>query len=182
MRRARVLAGAGLAVALAFCGTGAWTYAQARTDDGLAFSRERDTVLAQGRDRIAVLNTLDASTREHAEAGIKAWQDASTGPLHTELGATRPAVGASARAAVTEAAVTALDSRAGTAKLIATVRVDVTPQGGSKATSDRKRLEAVLERTGDATWKVKALSAVPGASADAAGSGAGSAAGGSEAK
>ncbi|MFF1410877.1 hypothetical protein ACFVX6_13985 [Streptomyces sp. NPDC058289] len=180
MRRARVLAGAGLAVALAFCGTGAWTYAQARTDDGLAFSRERDTVLAQGRDRIAVLNTLDASTREHAEAGIKAWRDASTGPLHTELGSTLPAVGASARATVTEAAVTALDARAGTAKLIATVRVDVTPQGGSKATSDRKRLEAVLERTGSATWKVKALSAVAGTSADVAGSG--TATGGSEAR
>lgn len=165
MRRARVLAGAALAVALAFCGTGAWTYAQARTDDALAFGRDRDDVLAQGRDHLAVLNTLDASTREHAEAGIEAWRDASTGPLHTELSVTRAVVGASARATVTEAAVTALDTRAGTAKLIATVRVDVTPQGTSKATSDRKRLEAVLERTGDDTWKVKALSAVPVAGA-----------------
>ncbi|MCY0946200.1 hypothetical protein [Streptomyces antarcticus] len=180
MRRARVLAGAGLAVALAFCGTGAWTYAQARTDDALAFSRERDDALAQGRDHLAVLNTLDASTREHAETGIKAWRDASTGPLHTELSATRAATGASARATVTEAAVTALDVRAGTAKLIATVRVDVTPQGASKATSDRKRLEAVLERTGDDTWKVRALSAVPVAGAGAAGSG--TATGGSEAR
>ncbi|MFD5141888.1 hypothetical protein [Streptomyces sp. NPDC058401] len=167
MRRARVLAGAALAVALAFCGTGAWTYAQARTDDALAFGRERDEVLAQGRDHLTVLNTLDASTREHAQAGIEAWRDASTGPLHTELGATAPVVGASAHATVTEAAVTALDARAGTAKLIATVRVDVTPQGASKATSDRKRLEAVLERTGDDTWKVKALSAVPVAGAGA---------------
>ncbi|GGZ46493.1 hypothetical protein [Streptomyces subrutilus] len=179
MRRARVLAGAGLAVALAFCGTGAWTYAQARTDDGLAFGRERDTVLAQGRDHVAVLTTLDASTREHAQAGIQAWRDASTGPLHTELGATRPAVGASARATVTEAAVTALDARAGTAKLIATVRVDVTPQGAAKPTSDRKRLEAVLERTGGNTWKVKALSAVPVAGASPSAAGSATASGGS---
>ncbi|MGW1771184.1 hypothetical protein [Streptomyces sp. NPDC002104] len=167
MRRARVLAGAGLAVALAFCGTGAWTYAQARTDDALAFSRERDKVLAAGRERLTVLHTLDASTREQAEAGIKAWSEASTGPLHTELGSTKAAVGASARATVTEAALTALDARAGTAKLIATLRVDVTPQGASNATSDRKRLEAVMERTGHDTWKVKALSAVPVAGADA---------------
>lgn len=180
MRRARVLAGAALAVALAFCGTGAWTYAQARTDDGLAFGRQRDDALAQGRDHIAVLTTLDASTREHAEAGIKAWRDASTGPLHTELSATRAATGASARSTVTEAAVTALDVRAGTAKLIATVRVDVTPEGTAKATSDRKRLEAVLERTGGATWKVRALSAVPVAGTGTAGSAAGS--GGSEAR
>ncbi|MFB6518149.1 hypothetical protein [Streptomyces sp. NPDC056401] len=182
MRRARVLASAGLAVALAFCGTGAWTYAQARTDDGLAFGRERDKVLAAGRGHLTVLNTLDASTREHAEAGIRAWRDASTGPLHTELGATKAAVGASARATVTEAALTALDTRAGTAKLIATVRVDVTPQGASKATSDRKRLEAVLERTGRDTWKVKALSAVPVAVADAGNAGPVPADGGSEAR
>ncbi|WP_318206546.1 MULTISPECIES: hypothetical protein [unclassified Streptomyces] len=166
MRRGRILGAGALLVALGFCGTGAWTYAQARTDEGLAFSRERDTALAEGRDRLTVLNTLDASTREHAEAGIRAWRDASTGPLRTELGRTAPAVGASARATVTEAALTALDARAGTAKLIATVRVDVTPRGGGAATTDRKRLEAVLTRTGEDTWRVAALSAVPVAGAE----------------
>ncbi|MFF5920115.1 hypothetical protein ACFY8C_17520 [Streptomyces flavochromogenes] len=166
MRRGRILGAGALVVALGFCGTGAWTYAQARTDEGLAFSRERDTALAEGRDRVTVLNSLDASTREHAEAGIRAWRDASTGPLRTELGRTTPAVGASARATVTEAALTALDTRAGTAKLIATVRVDVTPRGGGAATTDRKRLEAVLTRTGEDTWRVAALSAVPVAGAE----------------
>ncbi|WP_030316748.1 hypothetical protein [Streptomyces flavochromogenes] len=166
MRRGRILGAGALVVALGFCGTGAWTYAQARTDEGLAFSRERDTALAEGRDRLTVLNSLDASTREHAAAGIRAWRDASTGPLRTELGRTTPAVGASARATVTEAALTALDTRAGTAKLIATVRVDVTPRGGGAATTDRKRLEAVLTRTGEDTWRVAALSAVPVAGAE----------------
>lgn len=75
-------------------------------------------------------------------------------------------MGASARATVTEAALTALDERAGTAKLIATVRVDVTPRGGGAATTDRKRLEAVLTRTGEDTWRVAALSAVPVAGAE----------------
>ncbi|MFK3732883.1 hypothetical protein ACI2LJ_21725 [Streptomyces sp. NPDC088090] len=160
MRRAGLLSAAALAVAAGFCATGAWTYAQARTDQELAFGRERDTALAEGRQRLTVLNSLDASTRERAEAGIQAWRDASTGPLRAELGRTEPAVGASARATVTEAALTALDARAGTAKLIATVRVDVTPKGGT-ATTDRKRLEAVLTRTGEHTWQVAALSAVP---------------------
>ncbi|WP_030553927.1 hypothetical protein [Streptomyces exfoliatus] len=161
MRRAGILGAGALVVALGFCGTGAWTYAQARTDEELAFGRARDTALAEGRHRLTVLNTLDASTRERAEAGIQAWRDASTGPLRTELGGTEPAVGASARATVTEAALTALDTRAGTAKLIATVRVDVTPRGAGGPTTDRKRLEAVLTRTGEDTWRVAALSAVP---------------------
>ncbi|KKZ73673.1 hypothetical protein [Streptomyces showdoensis] len=161
MKRARAAAAGALVLALGFCGTGAWTYAQARADEELAFGRERDTALAEGRARLTVLHTLDASTRAKAAADIRAWSDASTGPLHTELGRIRPAVGASARATITDAALTALDARAGTAKLIATLRVDVTPRGSAAATTDRKRLEAVLIRTGEDTWKVSALSAVP---------------------
>ncbi|WP_306312016.1 hypothetical protein [Streptomyces hydrogenans] len=169
MKRTRYLSAAALAVALGFCATGAWTYAQARTDQELAFGRERDAALAEGRQRLTVLNTLDASTRERAQAGIQAWRDASTGPLRTELGRTEPAVGASARATVTEAALVSLDARAGTAKLIATVRVDVTPKGSGAATTDRKRLEAVLNRTGEHTWQVAALSAVPVAATEEGG-------------
>ncbi|MFI9772399.1 hypothetical protein ACIHJG_36925 [Streptomyces sp. NPDC052415] len=161
MKRARALTGAGLALALAFCGAGAWTYAQARGDDSLAYGRERDQALADGRERLAVLNTLDASSRERARDGIQDWRAASTGPLRDELGNTAPSKGASARGTVTEAALTSLDTRAGTAKLVATVRVEVTPAGAKTPTTDRKRLEAVLARTGEGEWKVKALSAVP---------------------
>ncbi|MFF9483809.1 hypothetical protein [Streptomyces sp. NPDC014676] len=161
MRGARILTGAGLVLALGFCGTGAWTYAQARTDDSLAYGRERDEALADGRAGIATLTTLDASTRQRAERGIRAWRAASTGPLREELGRTGAEAGASARGTVTEAAVTALDTRSGTAKLIATVRVEVTPAGTKRPATDRKRLEAVLARTGEGEWKVRALSAVP---------------------
>ncbi|MFD7685904.1 hypothetical protein [Streptomyces sp. NPDC059781] len=161
MRRARILTGAALTLALGFCGTGAWTYAQARTDDSLAYGRERDEALADGRAGIATLTTLDASTRQRAERGVRAWRAASTGPLCEELGRTGAEAGASARGTVTEAAVTALDTRSGTAKLIATVRVEVTPAGTKRPTTDRKRLEAVLARTGEGEWKVRALSAVP---------------------
>ncbi|MFG3317020.1 hypothetical protein ACGF3J_03130 [Streptomyces sp. NPDC048171] len=161
MRRARILTGAALALALGVCSTGAWTYAQARTDDSLAYGRERDEALADGREGIAVLTTLDASTRQRAERSIRDWRAVSTGPLREELGDTEPAAGSSARATVTGAAVTALDTRSGTAKLIATVRVEVTPATTKKPATDRKRLEAVLARTGEGEWKVRALSAVP---------------------
>ncbi|MFD6494361.1 hypothetical protein [Streptomyces sp. NPDC060188] len=161
MRRANVLTGAGLALALGFCATGAWTYAQARGDDSLAYGQARDAALGDGRHALAVLNTLDASTQQRAEAGVRAWRTVASGPLRDELGSARPQTGPSARGAVTEAAVTALDTRAGTAKLIATVRVDVTPVGSTSATPERKRLEAVLARDGDGQWRVRALSAVP---------------------
>ncbi|MET9257604.1 hypothetical protein [Streptomyces sp. NPDC003717] len=161
MRRARVLAGTGMALALAFCGTGAWTYAQARGDDGLSYGRERDAALSDGRAALTTLTSLDASSTERARAGVRAWRDASTGPLSEELGRTEPKTGPSAKGVVTDAALTALDTRAGTAKLIATVRVEVTAGSTGKPGADRKRLEAVLDRTGDDEWKVKALSAVP---------------------
>lgn len=161
MKGARLLSGVGLALALGFCGTGAWTYAQARGDDTLAYGRARDAALHDGRRALAVLNTLDASTQQRAEAGVRAWRTAATGPLRDELGSTRARKGPSARGTVTEAAVTALDTRAGTAKLIATVRVDVTAVGSRTATPERKRLEAVLARDGDGQWRVRALSAVP---------------------
>ncbi|MEU7562328.1 hypothetical protein [Streptomyces eurythermus] len=161
MRGARLLTAAGLVLATGFCGTGAWTYAQARTDDAAAYGRQRDRALAEGRSGVTVLTTLDASTRQRAEAGIRAWRGASTGPLRDALGRTEPKAGASARGTVTEAAVTALDTRAGTAKLIATVSVEVTPAGTRRPTTDRKRLEAVLARTDAGEWKVRALNAVP---------------------
>ncbi|GGZ32996.1 hypothetical protein [Streptomyces poonensis] len=167
MRRARLLTGVGLALTVGFCGTGAWTYTQARTDDTLEYGRQRDQALADGRAGIAVLTTLDATTRQRAEKSIRAWRAASTGPLREELGRTEAAAGASARGTVTEAALTALDTRTGTARLITTVRVEVTPAGAAgtagtkKPTTDRKRLEAVLARTGEGEWKVRALSAVP---------------------
>ncbi|MFE2826985.1 hypothetical protein [Streptomyces sp. NPDC059271] len=161
MRLVNVLTGTGLALALGFCATGAWTYAQARSDDALAYGRARDAALDDGRHALAVLNTLDASSQKRAEVGVRAWRTVSTGPLRDELGGTRPRTGPSARGAVTDAAVTALDTRAGTAKLIATVRVDVTPVGSRTATPERKRLEAVLARDEDGQWRVRALSAVP---------------------
>jgi Mce-associated membrane protein len=171
MKPGRIAAVAGLALALGFCGTGAWTYAQARGDDALAYGRERDAALTDGRRAVAVLNTLDASSKERARSGIRAWQTASTGPLRDELGRTEPRTGPSSRGTVTEAAVTALDTRAGTAKLIAAVRVEVTRSGSRTPTTDRKRLEAVLARTGPGEWKVQALSAVPLATAVEGGNG-----------
>lgn len=150
-------------VALAVCAAGAWSYAGTRGDDALSYGKARDAALADGTRDIARLNTVDA---EHAAADLKQWLDATTGPLHDRMSATRTADTAtvkksatSTRGDVTAAAVTELDTRAGTAKLIATVDVHLTPPDGTP-TTDRKRFEATLTRT-PAGWKLSALTAVP---------------------
>lgn len=155
--------GTAWAVALVLCALSAWSYAGARGDDTLRYAKARDTVLAGGQRDIARLNTVDSA---HLDADLAQWLDATTGPLHDQLTRTHTAdaaalkqSGASTRGTVTDAAVTELDTRAGTAKVIATVQVQVRPRTGT-ATTDRKRFEAGLARTSDG-WKLTALTAVP---------------------
>ncbi|MFE9407868.1 hypothetical protein ACFYN0_03590 [Streptomyces sp. NPDC006704] len=157
VRLRRVLVVAVIALSAAFTVFGGWAYLEARGDSSLAYAASRDAALKAGRTQIAALSTLDAA---HPDAALRTWLDASTGPLHDEFrraGIVKPST--SARGDVTDAALTALDDRAGSAKLIATVQVRLTPKSGA-ATTDRKRFEAALERT-DSGWKLKALNAVP---------------------
>ncbi|MYR72029.1 MULTISPECIES: hypothetical protein [unclassified Streptomyces] len=155
-----------LLVAVLVCALGGWSYAQARGDDTLAYAKSRDAALADGTGHLARLNTLDGTSARSVESGLTAWLDASTGPLRDRLEGTRAKdtaalteSGATARGKVTDAALTALDDRAGTAALIATVDVEVTPRTGQAGT-ERKRFEASLARTGDG-WKITALDALP---------------------
>jgi Mce-associated membrane protein len=154
---------AGWTVAALLLGLSAWSYAATRGDGALRFGKARDAALDAGRQDIARLNTVDAA---HLDRDLGLWLDATTGPLHDQLTRTHSAdaaqlkaSGASTRGTVTDAAVTELDTRAGTAKVIATVQVRVTPRDGA-ATTDRKRFEAGLSRT-DGSWKLTALTAVP---------------------
>jgi Mce-associated membrane protein len=150
-------------VAAVVCALGAWSYAGTRGDDALSYGKARDAALADGQRDIALLNTVDAA---HADADLGQWLAVTAGPLHDRMTSTHTAdaatlkqSGTSTRGTVTDAAVTELDTRAGTAKLIATVQVRVTPATGT-ATTDRKRFEAGLSRTADG-WKLTALTAVP---------------------
>lgn len=150
------------ALVLAFAGFSAWRYAAAATRDDLDFGRERDRVLAAAQMHLGTLNSIDAAD---PDAGLARWLDATTGPLHEDLRRSRAASadtfersGVTARATVTEAAVTELDTRADTAKVLATLRVE-TRGGADGARTDRKRFEAGLERTGDG-WKIASLTAI----------------------
>ena len=150
-------------VAALFCGWSAWSYWQARSDDSLSFGRTRDEVLRTGRQKIADLNSMDGT---RIDAGLRRWLDASTGPLRDELRRTQAAsrqrllsAGTTARATVLNAAVTELDTRAGSARLIASIQIALARPGGA-TTTERRRYEAVLARTGQG-WKLRSLTAIP---------------------
>ncbi|MFE7132185.1 hypothetical protein ACFVIM_15105 [Streptomyces sp. NPDC057638] len=148
-----------LAAALAalLCGYAGWSYTGAVNDESLAYSAARDRALSDGRTHLARLSSFDATAPDTSR---QRWLASATGELREELGRqkTGPAT-ATATATVTDAALTALDTRAGTAQLIATVTLTLAPAKGTPGT-DRKRLEATLART-DGGWKVQALTAVP---------------------
>ncbi|MEU9129672.1 hypothetical protein AB0D08_16460 [Kitasatospora sp. NPDC048540] len=148
---------AALLLALACCLFGAVQYARASADPALDRARTRDAVLAAGRTALDRLTSAEAG---QAEATRRSWLAVSGGALHDRLAA-GPArdPGVTAHGSVAEAAVTALDTRAGTARLIALVRVDLV-QGAGAVTTDRRRLQAELGRTADG-WKVTALTTVP---------------------
>ncbi|MEU2022347.1 hypothetical protein ABZ565_09290 [Streptomyces sp. NPDC016469] len=164
--RTRSLGGwALLLIAALVCALGGWSYAQARGDGDLAYAKSRDAALADGRQALARLNTLDGKDATSVDAGLAGWLGSATGPLYDQLKRTRKKdaadlerSGATARGKVTDAALTELDERTGTALMIATVDVEVTPRTG-KAGTERKRFEATLARTGDG-WKIKALTAL----------------------
>ncbi|HTZ45714.1 MAG TPA: hypothetical protein VMB79_17775 [Jatrophihabitans sp.] len=140
--------------------TGWW---QADHDGSLGYAHSRDAVALAARQDIVLLNTLDY---QHLDAGLQTWLAASTGTLHDQLSQVGAADRSSIVAAKTvtsgkvlAAAVTQLDDRAGTATVIASVEITVTP-AGSKATVKRNRFTATMSRVG-AAWKLSDLQQVP---------------------
>ena len=148
-----------IAAAAAFCAWSGWSYWQSRHDQDVRVAQARDAVARAGRQQIAALNTLDP---KRSDATLRAWLAASSGPLHDELARTsaqnRQKIAqarTTATGTVTGLAVTELDTRAGTAQVIATVQVRLGDTG-----TGRKRFSAVLTRTG-ARWRLTALTAIP---------------------
>jgi Mce-associated membrane protein len=149
-------------LAALFAAWGGWSWWSAAHDDSRLFALDRQAVTQAAQHDIATLNTLDY---RKIDDGLRAWLAVSTGPLHDQLAQT----GQDSRkqleqaktvttAQVVDTAVTELDQRAGAAKLIAAVQLDVTPEGGPK-TSKRTRFQAGLTRT-DAGWRVSQLAPV----------------------
>jgi Mce-associated membrane protein len=152
-----------VALALAFAGWAGWTWLSAEGDDSLAYATARDEVLAAGRAQVATLTTLDY---HDVDAGIDRWLAVSTGGLRDELAATddktRQQLKANATVAtgrVLDAAVSELDTRSGTAKLLVSVEI-ATEKDGSPPGASRNRFVAGMSRV-DGGWKLAALDQVP---------------------
>ncbi|MFC4910228.1 hypothetical protein [Actinomadura gamaensis] len=157
---ARVL----LALAVVFLGWAGWSLWQAYRSPLGDLGKDRDTVLRVGSAQVAALNSMDWT---RPDDGLKRWQDASTGPLRDQLqreaAADRQKIvqgRTAAAASVDAAAVTSLDDRSGVARLVAAVRITLTPSGGGAPTVQRKRYEAGLART-PAGWRLQSLTVIP---------------------
>jgi len=157
------LAVALVVVALGFAGWAGWTWWQAGSDDSLGYAQARDDALAAGRAHVTRLTTLDSAD---VDAGIERWLDVSTGALRDELAATDAKTrdslrdgGSVSTGRVLDAAVSELDVRAGTAKMLVSVEI-ATTKSGSEPVTRRNRFVAGLART-DHGWLLSALDQVP---------------------
>ncbi|MFB9907525.1 hypothetical protein [Allokutzneria oryzae] len=126
-------------------------------------AQHRDEALRAGQRSLAVFNTLD---HRRVDEGLRRWLEESAGGLNEEFRRMSAESKDQIRQArtvtegrVTDAALTELDGNAGTAKLIASVEVAVTPDGGPPATK-RNRYQADLLRT-PSGWKTTSLTPVP---------------------
>lgn len=156
------VAGAVLVLAVAFAGWSGWSLQQANASSAVQFGQLRDTVLNAGRQSVATLTTV---RRENPDADVNRWLSCTTGAMHQELVRVKAATvaqlskaSASAVGTVSSIAVLTLDDSAGTAALLATVTLRITPANGS-VTTERHRYKVGLTLAG-AAWKVSSLSPV----------------------
>jgi Mce-associated membrane protein len=148
------------AVAAAWFG---WSWHQASGAAPSAYSQARDHALQAGEQAVQNFNTLDY---RHVSQGISLWLQSSTGSLRSQVLRGRAQFEQQVRQAKTittarvlDGAVTALNTRAGTATVIVALQVTVIPASGSPVIK-QNRLEAGLTRTSSG-WKLSAIGQVP---------------------
>jgi Mce-associated membrane protein len=125
-------------------------------------STVRDEALLAARQDIVVLNSLDY---RNLDQGLSRWLAASAGALHASFehitAADRKRITDAksvTTARIVEAAVVSLDATNGSATVIASVELTVTPLSG-KAVIKRERQQADVSRV-DGVWKISALQQV----------------------
>jgi Mce-associated membrane protein len=131
-------------------------------DEGLELAAEREAVLVDARQAAINLNSLDY---HNVQAGLDLWEQTSTGPLLDEFRANRAEyeqVVTEARrvtvATVQDAAVAELDVRAGIARVLVGLDVEVRPEGQDPVVT-RQRLQLEMTRTDDG-WRASRVAPV----------------------
>lgn len=141
--------------------------AEARLDEQNAgddaFNTTRTDALEFALHAIEVMNTLDYRT---IDEDLAAWADVSTGALHDEVVGVDAGLRESilesesvSTAEVLASALRELDDRAGTAVVLAAVRIDVT-LADQPPTQKWQRLETRLVRT-ESGWRMAEIGQVP---------------------
>lgn len=154
-------------IAAACAGWFGWSWYHSTHSASLSSARVRDQALQQGEQAVQNFNTLDYRT---VAVGLDLWQQSSTGALLHEITAGRTQFEQEIRkartvtnATILDAALTSLNTQAGTAQIIVALQITVKPPTGSPTTK-QSRLEGSLVRT-TSGWKLSALGQVPVASA-----------------
>jgi len=136
-----------------------------------AAGQARDAALREGEQAVLNFNTLNYRS---VSQGVRLWEQSSTGALHSEIAAGQSAfeqqieqAKSVTTAKILDAALTALNVRAGTASIIVAMQITVTPGHGTAATK-QSRQKGVLTRT-PSGWKLSSLEQVPVGAASAAG-------------
>jgi Mce-associated membrane protein len=148
-------------LAAGFAGWSGWSWYHASGPSSAA--QLRDQVLQAGEQAVENFNTLDY---RNVAAGLALWEQSSTGPLRAEIIAGRGQFTQQIKqtqtittARILDGALTALNTRAGTASLMVAVQITVTPAHGSPV-SKQSRLLGTLTST-PSGWKLSALGQVP---------------------
>jgi Mce-associated membrane protein len=161
--RVPLLSAIGLLVAcVAFLVVGVVVHVRDSGPAPVSASTVRDAALLAARQDIVVLNSLDY---RNVDQGLSRWLAASTGTLHASFehitAADRKRITDAksvTTARIVEAAVVSQDAANGSATVIASVELTVTPPSG-KAVIKRERQQADVTRLGG-VWKVSALQQV----------------------
>lgn len=142
---------------LAVLGTGwaGWTWWQSSHSDDVTYGQTRDLVRTTASDQVKALNTVDY---RRADEDLTQWQRVTTGNLLTQLtnqhdsdvNSTKSGKTVST-AKIIDAAVSSLDTRAGTASVLVAVEVTISQADGQPSVR-KSRVDAVLSRTEDG-WK-----------------------------
>ncbi|NMI01141.1 hypothetical protein [Pseudonocardia acidicola] len=135
----------------------------ASNDDSLKLAAARDQVLVEAQQAAITLNTLDY---KNVDPGLDRWEQVSTGSVLDEFRTNRAQYAKfvtdskrTTQATVSDAAVSEIDARAGVARVLVGVDVNVQPEGQSPVLT-RQRLQLEMTRT-DQGWKVSKLAPVP---------------------
>jgi Mce-associated membrane protein len=155
------------AAAVLFAAWSGWSWHSAAQAGPPALAQTRDQVLQTAEQEVQNFSTLDY---RHVSQGLNLWEQSSAGPLRAQITAGRAQFEQQVEQAKTittakilDAALTALNTRAGTAGIIAAVQINVIPPHGARV-SKQSRLEGQLTRTSSG-WKLTALGQVPVGSA-----------------